>query len=115
VDINTMLTDIVSSPADFGFKDASNAYWDACQGQCEDDMNEYVWWDKVHLTGGVHRAIADSILLSGSMEPPVTLVPPEEVQFMVETQDQFQSPKYSPKENTGLIEKKVAEIMAAKE
>lgn len=52
VDVNALISDMVGNPEDFGFKNASSAYWDVCQGQCTDDMDTYVWWDSIHLTGG---------------------------------------------------------------
>lgn len=52
VDVNALISDMVGNPGDFGFKNASGAYWDVCQGQCTDDMDTYVWWDSIHLTGG---------------------------------------------------------------
>lgn len=52
IDVHAMLQDIVESPDQFGFKDATHAYWDACQGRCTDKIDDYVWWDKAHLTGG---------------------------------------------------------------
>ncbi|KAI7852128.1 GDSL lipase/esterase [Circinella umbellata] len=52
VDVHSMVNDLVENPSKFGFKDASHAYWDECQGQCTDGLDEYLWWDKVHLTGG---------------------------------------------------------------
>ena len=52
VDVHAMVNDLVENPSQFGFKDATHAYWDECQGQCTDGLDEYLWWDKVHLTGG---------------------------------------------------------------
>lgn len=52
VDVNALISDMVGNPEDFGFKNATSAYWDVCQGQCTDDMDTYVWWDSIHLTGG---------------------------------------------------------------
>ncbi|KAI9494225.1 hypothetical protein BDB00DRAFT_317539 [Zychaea mexicana] len=114
VDVHAMVGDMVEKPSEFGFKDASHAYWEACQGQCTDDLDEYLWWDKVHLTGGAHRAIANSILLSGSLEPKVSLPSVAEVKSTIEGDKRFQSPTYTPQANTGVIDKVVKEIMDAK-
>ncbi|KAJ8663841.1 hypothetical protein O0I10_000115 [Lichtheimia ornata] len=115
VDVNALISDMVGNPEDFGFKNATSAYWDVCQGQCTDDMDTYVWWDSIHLTGGAHRAIANSILLSGSLEPPVSLPSSDQVEQALSSNDLHRSPKYSPEKSTGTIEKVVKEIMAAKE
>ncbi|KAI8137463.1 hypothetical protein BJV82DRAFT_338378 [Fennellomyces sp. T-0311] len=114
VDVHKMVTDMVANPSQFGFKDAIHPYWDVCQGQCSDEMDEYLWWDKVHLTGGAHRAIANSILLSGSLEPTVSLDSPEQVRTSIDKNKKFQSERYSPQANTGLIDKVVKKIMDAK-
>lgn len=136
VDVYALLRDMASNPDQFGFKDATHAYWDTCQGQCSDDIDSYVWWDKVHLTGGelllfcgvklgfsrinihrtigAHRVIANSILLSGSLEPPVVLESPAEVRKRIAEDKRYQSPRYTPQFSRGAVEKAVQEIMAAK-
>lgn len=111
VDAHDLLKDMINTPSDFGFKDGQHSFWDACQGQCTDSVDDYIWWDKTHLTGGAHRVIANSILISDSLEPSVTLSLP--VADLIQG-SRFQSPHYQPKYNTGLIDKLVKEWDAAK-
>ena len=63
---------------------------------------------------GAHRAIANSILLSGSLEPVVSLPPADEVKKTIEKDKRFQSPTYTAQANTGAIDKVVKEIMDKK-
>ncbi|KAI8333468.1 GDSL-like Lipase/Acylhydrolase-domain-containing protein [Chlamydoabsidia padenii] len=108
VDAHDLLKDMINAPTDFGFKDNSQqqSFWDACQGQCNDSVDEYIWWDKTHLTGGAHRVIANSILISDSLEPSVLLPPADTVDKWIQTHgSRFQSPQYKPHYNTGLINK----------
>ncbi|ORY92216.1 GDSL-like Lipase/Acylhydrolase-domain-containing protein [Syncephalastrum racemosum] len=114
VDVYAMLNDMVEKPDEFGFKDATHAYWDACQGRCTDAVDSYVWWDEIHLTGGAHRAVANSILLSGSLEPPVSVDVTADAQAQLEADPRFQSAQYEAKPHTDIVDKKVAEIIAAK-
>ncbi|KAI8098474.1 GDSL-like Lipase/Acylhydrolase-domain-containing protein [Halteromyces radiatus] len=116
VDAHDLLKDMVNNPDEFGFKDGQHSFWDTCQGQCHESVDDYIWWDKTHLTGGAHRIIANSILVSGSMEPSVTLPSPEVVDDMIQTPgSRFQSPHYKAKFNTGIIDKLVKEINTAKQ
>ncbi|KAG2209926.1 hypothetical protein INT47_003361 [Mucor saturninus] len=38
-----------------------DAYWDKCQGKCNDKMDSYLWWDNLHITGAGHKAISNVI------------------------------------------------------
>lgn len=38
-----------------------DAYWDKCQGKCNDKIDSYLWWDNVHITGAGHKAISNVI------------------------------------------------------
>ncbi|KAI9305627.1 hypothetical protein BJ944DRAFT_264903, partial [Cunninghamella echinulata] len=62
VDNNFLFGDILGNPAGYGIEDVENAYWDQCQGRCNTSMNSYLWWDKIHLTGAGHKAIADNMI-----------------------------------------------------
>ncbi|ORZ24592.1 GDSL-like Lipase/Acylhydrolase-domain-containing protein [Absidia repens] len=116
VDAHDLLKDMTNAPTEFGFKDGHHSFWDHCQGQCSDSVDDYIWWDKTHLTGGAHRVIANSILASGSMEPPATLVEATTVHDLVQAPgSRFASPHYKPKHNTGIINRLVKELNAAKE
>lgn len=111
VDIHKMLDDIVDHPAMFEIINAKESYWDACQGQCTDEIDSYVWWDKTHLTGGVHRLIANSILMAGSLAPETYLSDTVDVnQLLQEPHSPFKSPIYKPKRNTGEIDKIIKKL-----
>lgn len=62
IDNNFLFADILGNPAGYGLEDVDNAYWDRCQGRCDDSMDTYLWWDSIHLTGAGHKAIADTIV-----------------------------------------------------
>jgi hypothetical protein len=38
-----------------------DAYWDSCQGKCNEKVNSYLWWDNIHVTGAGHNAISNTI------------------------------------------------------
>ncbi|CEP08360.1 hypothetical protein [Parasitella parasitica] len=104
VDVHKMLDDIVQHPAMFEIANAKDSYWDVCQGQCSDDIDSYVWWDRTHLTGGVHRLIANSILMAGSLAPETYLSDAVDVNYLLqEPHSPYKSPIYKPKRNTGKI------------
>ncbi|KAI8089526.1 SGNH hydrolase-type esterase domain-containing protein [Halteromyces radiatus] len=62
IDNNFLFADILGNPAGYGIEDVDNAYWNQCQGRCDDSMDKYLWWDSIHLTGAGHKAIADTII-----------------------------------------------------
>lgn len=108
VDIHSLLSDIVKSPSMFSFTDASHAYLDACQHECDNKIDDYLWWDRTHMTGGAHRAIANSILLSGSYAKPTNLDAwsLSQVQALIERPgSRYRSPIYVSPPNTGLIDR----------
>lgn len=116
VDIHKMLDDIVDHPSMFEIINAKDPYWDACQGQCTDEMDAYVWWDKTHLTGGVHRLIANSILMAGSLAPETYLSDKVDVdQLLQEPHSPYKSPTYKPKRNTGEIDRVIRKLNEEKE
>jgi hypothetical protein len=111
VDIHKLLDDISDTPDNFGIKNAVEPYWDVCQGKCTDDLDSYVWWDKTHLTGGIHRLVSSSILLAGSHAPETELWPKEDVIAALEEKNsRFKSPIYKAKKNTGEIERVAAKL-----
>ncbi|CAO3671040.1 unnamed protein product [Rhizopus stolonifer] len=117
MDIHQLIDHIVQKPSLFKIKNVKDSYWDACQGQCSDDINSYVWWDKVHLTGGIHRLIADSIVQSGSFTKEMRL-PVEGLDLdalLNEANSKFKSPKYEAKENTGEIDRLIEKINKEKQ
>jgi phospholipase/lecithinase/hemolysin len=62
IDNNFLFADILGNPAGYGLEEVDKAYWNQCQGRCEDSMDTYLWWDSIHLTGAGHKAIADAIV-----------------------------------------------------
>ncbi|KAI8876573.1 carbohydrate esterase family 16 protein, partial [Backusella circina FSU 941] len=111
VDIHKLLDDISDTPDNFGIKNAIEPYWDACQGKCTDDIDSYVWWDKTHLTGGIHRLVSSSILLAGSHAPATELGPSEDVVLALEEKDSpYRSPIYKAKKNTGELARVAAKL-----
>jgi hypothetical protein len=116
VDVHRLIDDIVEQPEVFNIKNAREAYWDACQGQCTDDIDAYVWWDKTHLTGGVHRLIANSILMAGSLAPE-TFLDDQKVDINALLNDpnsHYKSPVYLAKKNTGEINRIINKMNAEK-
>ncbi|KAI8973701.1 GDSL-like Lipase/Acylhydrolase-domain-containing protein [Mycotypha africana] len=112
VDVHKLIDDIVSQPAIFDLKNAHDAYWEICQGQCQDDVNSYVWWDSMHLTGGIHRLIANSILMAGSLAPETYLPDDIDVEAYLykEGNVQYKSPKFKAAKNTGEIERAIHKL-----
>ncbi|KAI9281955.1 GDSL-like Lipase/Acylhydrolase-domain-containing protein [Sporodiniella umbellata] len=116
MDIHKLLDHLVEDPESFNIKNVKDAYWDACQGGCLDDINTYIWWDKVHLTGGIHRLIADSIARSGSFATETKLPSSLDVDTLLKASDsKFRSPYYKAKKNTGAIETLVEKLKNEKE
>ena len=54
-------SDTLGDPSIAKIDNVEDSYWDKCQGQCNENMNSYLWWDSVHVTGAGHRAIASTI------------------------------------------------------
>ncbi|KAI7862568.1 GDSL-like Lipase/Acylhydrolase-domain-containing protein [Spinellus fusiger] len=104
VDTHSLLTDMMAKPKEFGFKDTSSAYLGQCQGHCEGEENNYVWWDRTHLTGGAHYAIANSILLAGSFSPSKLVDLAETKQALSVAGSSFKSPIYKSPPNIGLLD-----------
>lgn len=111
VDVHNLLDDIIEKPEMFDVKNAVDPYWEACQGKCSDEIDSYVWWDKTHLTGGIHRLIANSILLAGSLAPETYLEDSTIVdKLLSEPKSHFKSPTYKAKKNTGEIDRIIAKM-----
>lgn len=107
VDIHQLLNDIVDQPEVFNIKNTQDPYWDTCQGKCNDDIDSYVWWDKTHLTGGIHRLIASSILMAGSLSPETYLEDNLDVKSLLEP---YKSPIYKAVKNKGEIDKVIQQL-----
>ncbi|KAI9487226.1 MAG: GDSL-like Lipase/Acylhydrolase-domain-containing protein [Benjaminiella poitrasii] len=111
VDIHKLIDDIVDQPEVFDIKNSKDPYWDACEGQCSDSMDSYVWWDKTHLTGGIHYLIANSILMAGSLAPATYLDHTVNVnQLIHQPHSRYMSPIYKAQKNTGEIDRVIKRI-----
>ncbi|CAO3625680.1 unnamed protein product [Cunninghamella blakesleeana] len=116
VDAHDLLVDMIESPTEFGFINGNEAYWDRCQGKCNDNIDHYIWWDKIHLTGGAHRFITTSILMSNSLEPSTALPSSDKIQeLLTQPGSQYKSPIYEPAYQTGIIDKVLKQLKEAKE
>ncbi|KAF7728243.1 hypothetical protein EC973_006524 [Apophysomyces ossiformis] len=62
IDSYTTFSYVLGDPEGYGMKDVEHAYWDKCQGQCLDKVDDYLWWDSLHMTGAGHKAIANNII-----------------------------------------------------
>ncbi|RUP48917.1 hypothetical protein BC936DRAFT_143651 [Jimgerdemannia flammicorona] len=89
VDIHTLFSEIVDDPAMYGFEDVKNAYWQVCTGTCSKPIDEFLWWDVFHVTGGGHRAIANAVIKQSPFN--VTGSP-----ITNSTAVKVRSPKYPP-------------------
>ena len=62
VDIYTVFNGVLGDPAEFKMNNVEDAYWEKCQGTCLDPVDDYLWWDSIHMTGSGHKAISNEIL-----------------------------------------------------
>jgi len=69
-----VFSDLLGDPAPI--RDVDHAYWDHCVGRCRDSIDDYLWYDQIHLTGSGHRAMANA-LLDQSYFGIIALPPPE--------------------------------------
>ncbi|KAI7886497.1 hypothetical protein K492DRAFT_122467 [Lichtheimia hyalospora FSU 10163] len=114
IDIHSLLTDVMSDPSMFNFVNALDAYLDACHGKCTDNVDAYVWWDRTHITGGMHRLIANSILLAGSYGKSMSLDASvgDVTAWINAPNSPYRSPKYTLPPHTGVIERVMQQIAA---
>lgn len=52
VDTYTLFSYVLGDPAEYNMDNVEDAYWETCQGSCLDPVDNYLWWDQVHMTGG---------------------------------------------------------------
>lgn len=64
-DTYLVFSDLLGDPSVANIENVEEAYWDKCQGKCTEDMDSYLWWDSVHVTGAGHKAIANTIQSKG--------------------------------------------------
>ncbi|KAL1932510.1 hypothetical protein VTP01DRAFT_8188 [Rhizomucor pusillus] len=102
VDVYGLLNDVAADPENFGFKDAETAYLDSPPRSSQAD--NYVWWDRTHLTSAAHRTIANQILNAGSFSE-ATRVPDNVQTILSDPRSRYRSPHYPyPPSNTGLVD-----------
>lgn len=64
-DTYLVFSDLLGDPSVANIENVDDAYWDKCQGKCKEDMDSYLWWDSIHVTGAGHKAIANTIQSKG--------------------------------------------------
>ncbi|CAO3628442.1 unnamed protein product [Cunninghamella echinulata] len=106
VDVHKLISDMTSQPDKFGIRNVNEAYWDDChEGKCGDKgMDEYIWWDRTHLTGGVHHTIGNSILQTGSYAPSTSINKVKVEKALMAQDSDIRSPIYRAQPNTGLMQ-----------
>ncbi|GAA5796524.1 hypothetical protein HPULCUR_001896 [Helicostylum pulchrum] len=60
-DTYLVFSEIFGDPSETKMVNLEEAYWDTCQGKCAQEMDTYLWWDSVHITGAGHKAISNTI------------------------------------------------------
>ncbi|KAI8641654.1 hypothetical protein BD408DRAFT_417702 [Parasitella parasitica] len=60
-DTYLVFSDLLGDPSVANVDNVEDAYWDKCQGRCAQEMDRYLWWDSIHVTGSGHKAISQSI------------------------------------------------------
>ncbi|KAG1465620.1 hypothetical protein G6F56_004849 [Rhizopus delemar] len=60
----SMFSDLLGDPSAAHIENVEEAYWDVCQGQCQTEINQYLWWDSIHMTGAGHSALAQGLVTS---------------------------------------------------
>lgn len=60
-DTYLVFSDLLGDPSVANIDNVDDAYWDKCQGKCLQDMDSYLWWDSIHVTGSGHKAISNTI------------------------------------------------------
>jgi phospholipase/lecithinase/hemolysin len=83
VDINSLFTELVTEPTDFGFKNSVQAAFNPNTGKVVRDPNDFLFWDGFHPTTNAHfiaaeficRAIISNLqLFEGSGETPLAKI-----------------------------------------
>jgi hypothetical protein len=64
-DTYLVFSDLLGDPSVAKIDNVDDAYWDKCQGKCKEEMDSYLWWDSIHVTGAGHKAIANTIESKG--------------------------------------------------
>ncbi|KAI8072733.1 GDSL-like Lipase/Acylhydrolase-domain-containing protein [Gongronella butleri] len=104
IDVHSLLNDVIADPEPFGFVNTDGAYWDNCENYCnEKNMDQYVWWDRTHLTGGVHHVLGNSVLQAGSYAPSTTIPKKQTEKLLLKSESEIRSPIYRAVPHTGLI------------
>jgi phospholipase/lecithinase/hemolysin len=60
-DTYLVFSDLLGDPSIANIDNVDDAYWHKCQGKCNENIDNYLWWDTVHVTGAGHKAISNTI------------------------------------------------------
>lgn len=60
-DTYLVFSDVLGDPSVANIENVDDAYWDKCQGKCSEDIDSYLWYDNIHVTGAGHKAIANTV------------------------------------------------------
>ncbi|ORZ25124.1 hypothetical protein BCR42DRAFT_399424 [Absidia repens] len=105
VDMHSILSGMVQNPAKYGLVNTDDAFWDDCQGSCKElKLDDYLWWDQTHLTGGVHHSIGNSILQAGTFAPSTSVTEIKVERLLMATISNIRSPVYRANPNTGILQ-----------
>jgi thermolabile hemolysin len=61
IDINSLFTELVTEPTDFGFKNSAQAAFNPSTGKVVPDQNDFLFWDGFHPTTNAHFIAAEFI------------------------------------------------------
>ena len=69
VDINSLFTDVVLNPREFGFTNSADAAFNPSTGMVAPNPNDYVFWDGFHPTTKAHYIAAEFIYGTVALTP----------------------------------------------
>ncbi|CDH50090.1 hypothetical protein RO3G_03737 [Lichtheimia corymbifera JMRC:FSU:9682] len=76
VDTYTHFSYVLNDPAEYNMDNVEDAYWETCQGSCLDPVDNYLWWDQVHMTGAGHRALSNELVSKRPVVNEQPIIPP---------------------------------------
>lgn len=60
-DTYLVFSELFGDPTEAKIENVEDAYWDTCQGKCNQNIDTYLWWDSIHVTGAGHQSISNTI------------------------------------------------------